>query len=93
MTRVARTPSTLTPPVAIDASVTHADTPSTSPATIVSTAAEMRGRQRHFPRLCQSCQAPMAVQEDNCWACGALWDSSRIAKHAKNQLPSHAVAA
>jgi hypothetical protein len=27
-------------------------------------------RDRHFPRLCRSCQAPMARQEDSCWSCG-----------------------
>src|SRR5689334_4935171 len=29
---------------------------------------------RHFPRLCRSCDAPMARQEDSCWSCGAAWD-------------------
>jgi hypothetical protein len=28
-------------------------------------------RERHFPRVCRSCQAPMARQEDTCWRCGA----------------------
>ena len=32
-------------------------------------------RDRHFPRLCRSCQAPMARQEDTCWQCGAQWAS------------------
>jgi predicted amidophosphoribosyltransferase len=32
-------------------------------------------RERHFPRLCRSCQAPMARQEDACWRCGAQWAS------------------
>jgi hypothetical protein len=30
-------------------------------------------RDRHFPRLCRSCQAPMARQEDERWRCGAQW--------------------
>ena len=30
-------------------------------------------RDRHFPRVCRSCQAPMARQEDTCWGCGARW--------------------
>jgi hypothetical protein len=30
-------------------------------------------RDRHFSRLCLSCQAPMARQEDSCWRCGAQW--------------------
>ncbi len=28
---------------------------------------------RHIPRLCQTCGAPMAGQEDTCWQCGAVW--------------------
>lgn len=32
-------------------------------------------RQRHFPRLCRSCQVPMARQEETCWRCGAQWVS------------------
>jgi hypothetical protein len=30
-------------------------------------------RNRHVPRLCRSCQGPMAAQEDTCWRCGARW--------------------
>ena len=30
-------------------------------------------RNRHIPRICRSCQAPMACQEDACWRCGAPW--------------------
>jgi len=30
-------------------------------------------RNRHLPRLCRTCQAPMARQEDSCWRCGARW--------------------
>jgi RNA polymerase subunit RPABC4/transcription elongation factor Spt4 len=32
-------------------------------------------RERHLPRVCRSCQAPMARQEDTCWRCGARWAS------------------
>jgi hypothetical protein len=32
-------------------------------------------RNRHFPRLCGSCQAPLARQEHTCWRCGAHWRS------------------
>jgi hypothetical protein len=28
---------------------------------------------RHTPRLCQTCDAPMARQTDTCWKCGATW--------------------
>ena len=30
-------------------------------------------RDRHIPRLCRSCQAPMARQEAACWSCGTQW--------------------
>jgi hypothetical protein len=32
-------------------------------------------RERHFPRVCRSCSAPMARQEDTCWRCGTQWVS------------------
>lgn len=32
-------------------------------------------RERHFPRVCRSCDAPMARQEDTCWRCGTRWAS------------------
>jgi predicted amidophosphoribosyltransferase len=41
-------------------------------------------RDRHLPRLCHSCQAPMARQEDACWQCGVPWltaDGSRTTLH------------
>ena len=30
-------------------------------------------RNRHIPRLCRDCQAPMAGHQDACWRCGAQW--------------------
>ena len=30
-------------------------------------------RDRHVPRLCPSCRAPTARQEELCWKCGADW--------------------
>jgi hypothetical protein len=30
-------------------------------------------RDRHFPRVCGSCQAAMARQQDACWRCGTEW--------------------
>ncbi len=30
-------------------------------------------RERHFPRLCHSCQAPLARQEETCWSCSTPW--------------------
>ncbi len=32
-------------------------------------------RERHFPRLCRTCQAPMARQESACWSCGSAWEA------------------
>ena len=28
---------------------------------------------RHIPRLCASCEAPMARQEATCWRCGITY--------------------
>ncbi|HTE61321.1 MAG TPA: hypothetical protein VK631_13300 [Solirubrobacteraceae bacterium] len=30
-------------------------------------------RNRHLPRVCANCQAPMAGQESSCWRCGVEW--------------------
>ena len=30
-------------------------------------------RERHFPRVCRSCRAPMARQENACWRCDTQW--------------------
>jgi hypothetical protein len=35
-------------------------------------------RERHFPRVCRSCHAPVARQEDTCWRCGAGWASEDV---------------
>lgn len=80
------------PPASSDKPSKRAKQPSSSTATIFSSAAEMRGRERHFPRLCHVCQAPMAVQEDNCWHCGAVWSESQEAEPAEH-VADHAVAA
>ena len=32
-------------------------------------------RERHLPRVCRSCQAAMARQENACWRCGTQWAS------------------
>jgi hypothetical protein len=41
----------------------------------------MRGR--HFPRLCRSCDAPMARQQDTCWNCAAAWDDRTATQRAR----------
>ena len=33
-------------------------------------------RDRHIPRLCRSCTAPMARQQDACWHCGVEWPAT-----------------
>jgi hypothetical protein len=53
-------------------------------------------RDRHFPRLCRSCQAPMARQEGSCWRCGAQWASEDVPptklRAIAGGLPAHPVA-
>jgi hypothetical protein len=44
-------------------------------------------RDRHFPRLCRSCEAPMAREEDSCWRCAAAWDY-RSARQSPSVLVS-----
>jgi predicted amidophosphoribosyltransferase len=43
-------------------------------------------RDRHLPRLCRACHAPLARQEDSCWRCGierAFEDAPRIPSRPK----------
>ena len=49
-------------------------------------------RERHFPRLCRSCQAPMARQEDACWRCGERWASedAPTLRVIAGRTPAHA---
>jgi hypothetical protein len=44
-------------------------------------------RNRHFPRLCRSCDAPMARQEDSCWSCGAAWDYRSARRNGRRVIP------
>jgi len=44
-------------------------------------------RDRHLPRLCRSCQAPMARQEDECWHCGAPWATEQKQPATITRLP------
>ncbi len=34
----------------------------------------MFAHDRHIPRICHDCGAPLAGGDDDCWKCGALWD-------------------
>jgi hypothetical protein len=44
-------------------------------------------RNRHFPRLCRTCLAPMAGQEDTCWRCGAQWASEDVPRTKLRVIP------
>jgi hypothetical protein len=39
-------------------------------------------RDRHIPRLCDSCGAPMARQEAACWSCGTQWADEDVPRTA-----------
>jgi hypothetical protein len=43
-------------------------------------------RDRHLPRLCRSCDAPLARQEDTCWSCEAAWDYRRSARRSAQRV-------
>jgi hypothetical protein len=44
-------------------------------------------RERHFPRLCRSCDAPMARQKDSCWRCEAARDDRSARRSAPLVVP------
>jgi hypothetical protein len=53
-------------------------------------------RNRHRPRLCRDCHAPMAGQGDACWRCGVQWGSEetpqttlRLVSAAVPSQPEH----
>ena len=45
-------------------------------------------RERHFPRLCRCCDAPMARQEDTCWSCEAAWDHRSARPNVVRMMPA-----
>ena len=47
-------------------------------------------RDRHLPRLCGHCHAPMARQEDTCWRCGTQWASENAPQTALRVIPGGA---
>jgi hypothetical protein len=47
-------------------------------------------RDRHFPRLCRTCDAPMARQEDTGWKSGAAWDQRRATRKLLRVIGSRA---
>jgi hypothetical protein len=44
-------------------------------------------RERHFPRLCRCCDAPMAGQQDSCWPCEAARDDRSTRRSARLAVP------
>lgn len=49
-------------------------------------------RQRHAPRLCQSCRGPMARQAQTCWRCGTQWASEEQTRTRLRVIPGGAPA-
>jgi hypothetical protein len=49
-------------------------------------------RDRHVPRLCRSCRAPMARQEDACWCCGTNWATESAAVSTLRLVSGEALA-
>jgi hypothetical protein len=47
-------------------------------------------RNRHAARLCRSCQAPMAGQEDTCWRCGVAWAAEAEPRTTLRLVPAGA---
>ena len=47
-------------------------------------------RDRHLPRLCRHCHAPMARQDDACWRCGTEWAGADAPRTALEVLPGGA---
>ena len=47
-------------------------------------------RDRHLPRLCGHCQAPMARQDDTCWRCGTQWAAEDVPQPALRMIPGGA---
>jgi hypothetical protein len=43
-------------------------------------------RDRHFPRVCPACVAPMGRQEDTCWSCGGTWDDRRATRSPRRVI-------
>jgi hypothetical protein len=50
-------------------------------------------RQRHVPRLCQSCRGPMARQSETCWRCGTQWASEDETRPLLRVIPGGVPAA
>ena len=49
-------------------------------------------RERHHPRVCRHCRAPMARQEDACWRCGTEWAPEEEPRTTLRLVPDDAIA-
>lgn len=49
-------------------------------------------RDRHIPRICRSCQAPLARQQDGCWRCGTDWATEHERAAPLRVIPGGALA-
>jgi hypothetical protein len=47
-------------------------------------------RDRHVPRLCDLCQAPLARQEAACWGCGTQWADEEVPRTALRLIAGRA---
>ena len=45
-------------------------------------------RDRHIPRLCGSCAAPMERQRDDCWRCGVEWSPAEPSRPKIRLVPA-----
>jgi predicted amidophosphoribosyltransferase len=50
-------------------------------------------RERHLPRLCRHCQAPMAGQGEACWRCGTEWATEAAPRTTLRLIPGDAQSA
>ena len=48
-------------------------------------------RERHHPRVCRHCRAPMARQEDACWRCGTEWAPEEEPRTTLRLVPDDAL--
>jgi hypothetical protein len=48
-------------------------------------------RERHRPRVCRHCRAPIARQEDTCWRCGTEWPPEEEPRTTLRLIPGDAL--
>ena len=48
-------------------------------------------RERHRPRVCRHCRAPMARQENACWRCGTEWAPEEEPRTSLRLVPGGAL--